>query len=312
MSWSSLSQELRLIVFNFLASDKSRPYASPSAHKEARRKRTGSTRGEQATYAAVDREWQAYFENRNFERLIIHQSDIQEFGRFIVQPGRAVLVRWIWLRVELPGYCCDRCNRQESVYEKGEHEFILTWSLRDLLGHVSGFPDDHPGITLELSIQSPSESKHWYKSLRHTMNDTAWYSSETDLLEPYPDDKTHGYNINFATSQEFRPGPYFRVFGDPHGLKIYPKSAGIPPRKTLPKARAVRELVIRIQCHRRLSIRKGLLPIIRSLPGLESLTYECRRAWVNAIREPQHHDLFSRVVASCQTLRNLSVHEANN
>lgn len=99
-----------------------------------RRRRTRSF----AAYASVCPEWQAFFEEINFRKLILHDSDVVAFkeivkrrtkGRNIAgcqtRSQRAVAatvssmprIRHIWLRVELQRYGCWFCRKIQGDLE---------------------------------------------------------------------------------------------------------------------------------------------------------------------------------------------------
>ena len=53
-----------------------------------------------SAYASVSREWQAFFEKRHFERILLSLPRLSDFGR-IVQGLRKKLVRHIGLQIKL-------------------------------------------------------------------------------------------------------------------------------------------------------------------------------------------------------------------
>lgn len=319
MAWSSLPTELRAIIFHYLKDIKDRQYQPPHIQQSQRKKATKSTRGVQSQYAAVNREWQAYFEAYNFNRLILGHSDVGEFGKIVSRSHRGPLVRWIWLRVELLKYGCDKCSKQESLEERTAHEARLTLAMRDLLGYLSELDaDDHPGVSLELSVHSPSDSEHHCKELRRTMNDTAWHAPEIYAPIRYPNDRVHRWRNGHRPPLKTEAS--LRVFGNPKGIGIVLESTYIWPYKRLPKAEVVKEFVIRLQFLRHFSVRRGLVPITQSLSRLESLRYECRRGLnVGAgsvtgqtFRQREHELLLDYILHNCKSLRRLSIYEASN
>lgn len=318
MSWPSLPAELRWIVFQYLGTDKCRQYQSPDEHLAQRLRTTGSTRGEQSQYAAVNREWQAYFEAQNFNRLILGHSDVCQFDAFVSKkPHRSGLVRWIWLRVELPVYGCDRCSEPESKGERTANQNRFTLAILNMLEALSELDtDSHPGITLELSVHSPSDSEHYCQELKNTLNDTAWHVSKKEAYEEPPDDPAHGWVSGRRRPLGWRAN--LRVFGEPNGLGVDMESTHLSPSKTLPKARVVTELVIRLQFLRHFSVRRALVPIIQCLPRMRTFNYECRQG-INmgpvsgqTFRQREHRILLDYVLPRCKALRKISMYEANN
>lgn len=245
---------------------------------------------------------------RNFRHLILRHTDVTRFCWAVSRAHIPYLVRWIWLRVELPEYGCDKCSQEESTEEETANEIRFTRALRVLLGALAKFNDDHPGVTLELSVHSPSDSEHYCQELRNTLRDTMWHVSETHQAVLHPDDEGHGWSN--GTRRPLSEGANLRVFGHLRGL-------GLKMRKgrELPSAGVVKELVIRLQFIRHFSVPDGLDPIIQSLPGLQCLRYECRQGinrgpwWFGRIR---HIYLFSCLLSDCINLRELSIYEAGN
>jgi hypothetical protein len=87
----------------------------------------------------------------------------------------------------------------------------------------------------------------------------------------------------------------------------------------LPTALVVTRLVIRLQFLRHFSIRKGLSPIIRALPLLQALWYECWQG-LNAgapttaqkIRQDDHLLLFNHILPQRKHLSELCLYERSN
>lgn len=315
MSWSSLPTELKLQIVDYLRNTKPRPYLSPDSRQEARDKSTPSIRyaHSYAHLAAVNREWQAYFEPQNFKHLILGSSDLLDFRRIISRFHRGNLLQWIWLRVELPEYDCDKCSKSESLEERIANEIVFTTAILELLFLLSNLDNDHPGIMLELSAHSPSDSEHHCKELRHTLNDTVWHVATAHAPIVWLNDEAHGWRNGRRPVLPARA--FWRVFGNPLGLGINLESADLSMWKALPKARAVKNLFIRLQFLRHISIRNGLAPIIQGLPRLSSLSYECRKGSSQgavtgqACRQQDHRFLFKYILRHFTTLRNVTLYE---
>lgn len=269
MSWSSSPAEIRLMVFRHLHEDKRRQYQNPNTRRIMRKKLTGTTRGEQAQYASVNRQWQSYFESITFERLTLGHWDIPEFYETVVWSHRECFVRYIWLRIELPGYGCDKCSKKETEDERYWHNVRFTTAMWDLFSCLSGFDHDHPGITLELSVHSPSDAEHYCQELKNTINDSAWHASK--IHEAIADDRSHGWAN--GRRRPLQAEKFERVFGDPAGICIDLEGSGLPAAM-LPRAEVVKQFQIRLQFYRHFS-RMGLSTILESLSNLESFHYEC-------------------------------------
>ncbi|KAI2470876.1 hypothetical protein F4781DRAFT_152972 [Annulohypoxylon bovei var. microspora] len=99
MSWSSFPAEIRLIILKFALS-------------------AGSTAG----CSSVCKEWQAAFEKKHFERIILSQQDISDFA-LIMQGSRWQLVKHIWLRIVLGTYLLQLRGMQEAArYRNNSHK----------------------------------------------------------------------------------------------------------------------------------------------------------------------------------------------
>jgi hypothetical protein len=61
------------------------------------------------SYAAVCRQWQAYFEKLNFCYLILSPACIPDLNKHVPRYKR-LMVQHIWLRVELLPYHCQACH----------------------------------------------------------------------------------------------------------------------------------------------------------------------------------------------------------
>lgn len=271
MSFNSLPAELKTMILDCLKDTKLRPYVNPSQLSAWRRYRGMPSSGPQALYACVNRDWQEHFEARNMRRLVLGHDDMEEFRAVMSScPPRHRLVRGIWLRLELPEYGCNRCNAPESLKEAMEHRKRFTGALEGLFSVLSTFDaDDHPGVTLELSAHSPSDSQHFCKELMNTIADTEEHVSEANSALVPSDDFRHGWTT--GVRRPLHLDAYLRVFGSPYGLRVNAS-------KLVARAPVVRDLLIRLQFPRYFSIRNGLGPIVERLPRLESIRYECREA----------------------------------
>lgn len=75
-----------------------------------------------AAYAAVDLQWQKFFEKLNFNKFVLRSSDLQDFGKIVkrrLQSRKGMpRVRHIWLCVELRPYKCSSCKFPEEPKEE--------------------------------------------------------------------------------------------------------------------------------------------------------------------------------------------------
>ncbi len=272
----------------------------------------------QSAYATVCREWNNFFERETFNHLILHQSDVPELGS-IVQGQRKTFVKRIWLRLELPEYDCESCNKQQSTEEFKDHKFLFTNAVWDLFAFLSTWENRGEfgvggrGVTLELSAHSPSDSKHFCKELARRSDDTPWERNE--IPEKSYHDLAHGWR-NGVQRHRPRYDAKMRVFGDLKGLKFDLRAPSARKmNRTLPKVRVIKELIIRRQFYRAFSVANALQPIIKSCTQLQFLSYEVWRG-INkkgysgrATRDIEHHILFGDVFKYRQSLRRVSIFE---
>lgn len=304
--WTSLPGELRTRVFEVLQESYNDHTSNSKPQKH-----------ERAAYAAVSRQWQRFFEPDNFERLILHQSDVAELGK-IVQGQRRTYVRWIWLRLVLPEYSCDKCDTKETPQELASHDSLFTDALWDLFailcvwGKNGKVQAAKGGLTLELSAHSPSDAEHCFKELQCRIDDTAWSVGNTGPRQQY-EDAAHGWKGKLIR----RPGNLakLRVFGPPGGLGFSLLAPSARRMGKLPKVGVVGTLVIRRQFYRHISVTEALFPMFKSLTKLRQFAYE---PWSGvdmsgisgrAIRDEQHHVLFSEAFRYRKSLRIVSIFE---
>ncbi|KAL6887647.1 hypothetical protein HDV57DRAFT_489318 [Trichoderma longibrachiatum] len=160
-SWKHIPEELRLQVLQTLARD---PYS-------------GSRRASLTNYALVCKSWQRIFEKINFQRLVLHQDDLDGVAKL---PKRCrPYVTHVCLRIELSEYIpwagdepttfrlpIVRPERMEDIAANSE---IIESAIEKLfLGLKTWEKWAKPGhrITLEVSFHSPSDSKYVARSIQ--------------------------------------------------------------------------------------------------------------------------------------------------
>lgn len=94
-----------------------------------------------AAYAAVNLQWQEFFEKLHFNKLVLRNSDLRSFGKIVTRRShrrkretggwqkqritaeasptlcRMPQIRHIWLRIGLLAYDCRRCKLPEEPKE---------------------------------------------------------------------------------------------------------------------------------------------------------------------------------------------------
>jgi hypothetical protein len=300
--WEHLPLELRIMIFKMVL--------DPPVER---------TQYIQSACATVCREWNYFFERETFNHLILHQLDVAEFCR-IVQGQRKTFVKRIWLRLELPEYDCESCNKRQSTEEFKDHKFLFTNAVWDLFAFLSTwnirgkFGVGGSGVTLELSAHSPSDSKHFCKELARRSDDTPWERNE------FPEKDYHDRRHCWRHGVQIRQPSFdamLRVFGGLNGLKFDLRAPSARKmNRTLPKVRVIKELILRRQFYRVFSVPNALQPIIESCTQLQSLSYETWRGINNKkgcnggrLRDLGHHILFSDVFKYSRSLRKVSIFE---
>ncbi|KND90416.1 hypothetical protein TOPH_04909 [Tolypocladium ophioglossoides CBS 100239] len=256
LRWHGFPREIQYAILELLACGHRRSARAPSTSEAT------NNSGRLATYAVVCRDWQAFFEAILFRRLMIRQQDLPEFGR--LRPCRRGLVHHLWLRVELPSYDCSMCRQHETAKIMRKHNPIIRKAFCDLFAILNNWGErtlldadsQGRGLTLEISVHSPSDSEHCFKNISFDH-----LSDEDDVC--VLEDATHGW---VGGRRTFQPGRFTtaRIFGN----SIY-----VNPRKRLPAVRVVKHLLIRRQTRRHFW-HTTMRHIMRSLPELDSVRLE--------------------------------------
>ncbi|OPB37575.1 hypothetical protein A0O28_0044870 [Trichoderma guizhouense] len=116
-----------------------------------------------ANYAAVNREWQYYFEKKTFRTLVLNYSDIDDLRQIV--RGREDIIKRIWLRIQPPAWECFTCGILEPFDQLARNNRVFTnalWTLMDILsswGEIDG-SDGGSGLTLEISVHAESKLRN--------------------------------------------------------------------------------------------------------------------------------------------------------
>lgn len=277
--WYQLPAEIRLQILEDVA----------STHGKARAPKTRQL----AALATVNKSWQEFFEGETFRNMILKsEDDIKTFAT-LVTGRRRELVRWIWLRVELPEYDCDKCEQVETAEEeKISRPFLtnLVLSLFEALSPWSTSETFRNGITLELSIHSPSDAQHFYRDLQHRINDTAWDLEGHDgPVQPYYDGSLGCKWIQDnkavpARAEHISDNALLRVAGSP--LHFVPQAHHTAQclHNAIPEVSVVTSVVIRRQFVRRFCAGQDFLAMLDKLTRLEAFIQE---PWTGPTEEAQ-------------------------
>lgn len=234
-----------------------------------------------STYATVSKEWQIFFERHNFHRLVLRQSQITNFGHFF-HGRRRGLLRHLWLRIELPEYNSVASINHEVAREIKKHSRIVTRALRKLLNVLSSWEKEDAELTLELSVHSPSDSKHFipeYSLIPDIYPDPSKEDCTYEDFHAHMSRQRRGYSSYHLLTKQRQRGRIFsrRVEIDETATML---EDGQPAR-----AQVVNKLLIRRQ-HVCPIEPEALFTIIKSLPGLESISLEAEPSKCPAKRPP--------------------------
>lgn len=269
-----------------------------------------------ATLSTICRDWEDFFGGKLFQRMTLKTvADIETFAK-LVQGRRKAHVEWIWLRVELPMYNCEQCQRLDTPEEIGAQISAFThlvWNLFDVLSKWEKKDVHHDGITLELSAHSPSDAHHFNKDLRFRLHDTAWYRWDDRSITSH-NDPFHGWQ-NGRKIKDIHKYAKYRLLG--FGLRFDYKLRCVRRlRMRLPKVSVVTSFVIRRQFHRFFRARKALVPMIRSMTRLSDFLYEPWRGPTSdsmRVQALQNAYLFREVLtARRRTLKRISIFESHD
>jgi hypothetical protein len=260
--WLIFPREIRLKIFELLAQDPGRSRNGNISTK------TGLSR-----YAAVCKEWQAFFEKRIYRCLALTSSCLEDFNK-VVRRQRG-LVEHIWLRIELKTYDCSTCMKfgsqrstnSDIVAEAISKLFLIlnTWDV-----HQVAFMGR---LALEISIYSPSDSQHDFKG--DLLLDNS-YQLEMDPFSSENDENLSVHDPHHGWSNGHRSRPPTIEAISRLLMLAFPKF-----QQGLPSVAVVKELILRRQTRRGLSV-EALQQILKSLPNLEYIIYEPWREFFRA------------------------------
>jgi hypothetical protein len=240
-SWGSLPAELRLVILELLAQEKSGL----------------------ASYAQVCKEWQAVIEKKNFGRLKLRASCLDDFEHMVNR--QRGLVKHIWLNIELRAYTCRNCWTISSNTSQSLDNSIARVAISKLFSILSTWNPASDGLTLEISAQPPSDSERWFKSRYFGADDVdedAYFGSQLQKTTS----KLHDLKHCWVDGQQVAPPEVGAI------LRLY-EEVRLNFKEELPKVDAVTHFVLRRQCRRRFAPRTlGLL--LDKPPRLECLVYK--------------------------------------
>lgn len=232
--WSMLPEELRLQVLETLAHG--------SSGKD------GLT-----NYALVCKSWKSIFEKANFRSLTIDQMDFSHLAKI---PKRCwPYVKHIWLRIELEKYqpmLRTGSVRPEMLEDTAAYNDQIEATIGRLFSILSSWEKvvkpDARGITLELSVHSPSNSTYIPRGV---------HAKGLDMRMPF------ARNLDYRSTTNAEIAASRALGGNVH----------IRFDIQLPRLKLVKTLLIPRHTRRRFTS-FTLHQILNRLPNLEYLAYE--------------------------------------
>ncbi|OBT70758.1 hypothetical protein VF21_10169 [Pseudogymnoascus sp. 05NY08] len=277
--WESLSAELKLMILEIHARQKNPGWAS---------------------CAAVCKEWQFFIEKKNFHRLKLRGSCLDEFKHMVIR--QRDLVRHIQFIIELPEYSCYSCDTYKP--RASLEESVIGDMIWKLLSILATWKLTNGGITLELNAYSPSDSEHWFK--KYYFN-----SDEEGLEDATPTQDGDGGE----TSHESHDPKHGWINGQqvqmPEKLVVQNlfEQMDIGPRVSFPQVDVVTCFMMRRQLRRSLRPR-AIHRIFYSFPQLEGMVYEPWRPLSRWGTDSEFNSLLQYVLP--KTFKKLSVFEDFN
>jgi hypothetical protein len=239
ISWPSLPADIRLLMLDEISGQKYRGWAQ---------------------CAAVCKEWQAILEPKNFSRLTLQPSCLDDLEILVVR--QRPLVRHIRLNIDLPRYACPTCKRNDTM--STHKSTIFRRAILSLFSILSNWQPAGP-LALELSASSPSDSQHWFKNycFGPGHGDTRDWTQQEKAIRWH--DPKHGW-VDGQQIETPDPSAIMRLFSL--------LCLNIP--KTLPVVHAVTSFCICRQLRHEL-FPEVLKALWEKLPRLESIVYELWR-----------------------------------
>ena len=235
-----------------------------------------------ANLAAVSREWQTVIERHNFASIKLTQARLAEFQSMVYH--KRILVRYIWLCIELEEYDCSRCAPDDNdlISATENDNFSVTKALQDLFTTLSKWGAD-TDVALDINIYSPSDSKHWFKHITFEPDTEHAPSmrSQGHCIEQEPEaEVVDTQHIQTHNGQPRVPeAAFYKVFDEILSTGPFDtEEEEIKWWRQLPQVPVVTSLLIRLQNRRRWNP-KTLEKLFTCLPRLLEIHYEPWREW---------------------------------
>ncbi|TLS25752.1 hypothetical protein PpBr36_07922 [Pyricularia pennisetigena] len=175
--------------------------------------------------ASVCRHWQHIFEPKIFEHLTLQAADVQ-FLNVVVRERRRHLVKHIWFIIEFNMYSSQNSviHPHDSLDSIPSHFFWL--AINSLFQELSVWGPPYArgdkGVTLELSMWSPSDNKYSFQDI--DLGEGDWFTSFPEIEDDFERHTfalhapTHGWvlgsRVRSATRMEWQKLRHFICLED--------------------------------------------------------------------------------------------------
>lgn len=278
-SWERLPAEIRLMILESLVRD---PGTFRVGNQGVRLK------NRLAPYACVSREWRDVFERENFRQLKLSHMCLVEFGKIVHR--QRPFVKRIWVYIQMCSYGFKRSMEPEESAKTESNEQNTRKAIWKLFTVLSTWGRDgdcgNRGLTLELSIYSPSDFKHVFDHYRYDAD------CESEPVEPSNNDppadlpaSTPLLNALLAGINDPLPPTSMEI------LRLFAPSLCLRSYRELPRVYVVNNFLMRRQSRRHLEP-AALSRVLMSLPRLESMHYEIWRKFYRVKQEEEDRGMF--------------------
>ncbi|KAG6004175.1 hypothetical protein E4U21_001355 [Claviceps maximensis] len=253
-------------------------------------------------YATVSKEWQFWIESRKFSHIrLCNQDKLDAFVKDVV-PRQRQHIRYIWLNIELRKYNCWECWARETTEDVVMNTRTITRAIERLYDMLRGW-EERKNLTLELSMQSPSDGYHWFP---HWYNGGCATVPSNICMSP----DVLRLPLKKKSSSLFQG--WNRFIDETSLNRIWEQRCDWMFTRPLPKVEVVTKFVLRRQCRRRIPLR-SLKQLLEALPRLEELIYEPWRAWTfgDQVEQDYENICFIKTI-SLPRLKRISVFEDFN
>lgn len=251
--WTGLPPEVRLQILNLLSQNGC----------------------DLAGFATVSREWHKVIEPYNFAGINLTPSRLSH-SKDLLRRKRS-LIHYIWFRLELQQYSCDKCAPDDSdLWGMGDANNALIFDgLQCLFSSLSEW-EPSGDLIIDISVYSTSDSEHWFKYLDcepDTPVSHTSFSLQHDGWTP-EDDPNHGW---IAGSQEIAPSNHAidKVFDEIMDEGPFEDDESeVRWWQRLPEVPAVTGIFLRQQTRRRWKQNIALANMFTRFPNLKDVWYE--------------------------------------